>query len=304
MVRIKDILREFRAEFLTASVLPALLGLSVAVYETGRWEPYLFFLTLAGAVFLHIGTNVANDYFDHLSGADEANLEFARPFTGGSRLIQGKRIPPGAVLTIAVLFYLAATAAGVLLIMARGATILLFGLFGLFLGIFYTAPPVRLGARGAGEAAVGLGYGLITAGTYFVQTGTFSAAGAAASFPLAFLVAAIVTINEFQDAAGDAAAGKRTLVVRLGRKRAVRFYSLLMIGGFVSIAAGAAFGLMPALALTALLPALLAFRAISVARRFHDDPAALVPANALTIVCHLATGALLIAAFFVSAART
>ncbi len=304
MARLENILKEFRAEFLTASVLPAFLGLSVAVYETGRWEPWLFVLTLAGAVFLHIGTNVANDYFDHLSGADEANREFARPFTGGSRLIQEKRISPRVVLTIAVLFYLAAASAGVLLIMARGTAILLFGLFGLFLGIFYTAPPVRLAARGAGEAAVGIGYGLITAGTYYVQTGTFSAASAAASIPLAFLVAAIVTINEFQDAPGDAAAGKRTLVVRLGRKKAVRFYSLLMIGGFVSIAAGAALGFMPVLALAALLPALIAFRAISVARRFHDDPAALVPANARTIVCHLATGALLIAAFLASAART
>jgi len=303
MARLENILKEFRAEFLTASVLPALLGLSVAVYETGRWEPWLFFLTLAGAVFLHIGTNVANDYFDHLSGADEANREFARPFTGGSRLIQEKRISPRVVLTIAVLFYLAAAAAGLFLIMARGTTILLLGLFGLFLGIFYTAPPVRLAARGAGEAAVGLGYGLITAGAYYVQTATFSAGSVAASLPLAFLVAAIVTINEFQDAPGDAAAGKRTLVVRLGRKRAVRFYSLLMIGGFVSIAAGAALGLMPVLTLAALAPALLALRAISVARRFHDDPVALVPANALTIVCHLATGALLIAAFFVSAAQ-
>ncbi|MCU0639050.1 MAG: 1,4-dihydroxy-2-naphthoate octaprenyltransferase [Candidatus Krumholzibacteria bacterium] len=303
MARLENILKEFRAEFLTASVLPALLGLSVAVYETGRWEPLLFLLTLAGAVFLHIGTNVANDFFDHLSGADEANREFARPFTGGSRLIQEKRISPRGVLTIAVLFYLAAAAAGVLLIMARGTTILLFGLFGLFLGIFYTAPPVRLASRGAGEAAVGLGYGLITAGAYYVQTGTFSAASIAASVPLAFLVAAIVTINEFQDAPGDAAAGKNTLVVRLGRRRAVRFYSLLMIGGFVSIAAGAAFGLMPLLTFAALLPALLAARAISVARRFHDDPVALVPANVLTIACHLATGALLIAAFLISAAR-
>ncbi len=302
MARLKTILKELRAEFLTASVLPAALGLSVAVYETGGWEPGLFFLTLAGVVFLHIGTNVANDYFDHISGADEANLEFASPFTGGSRLIQEKRISPRAVMTTALLFYLAAAVTGVFLYMARGTAIVVLGLAGLFLGVFYTAPPFRLASRGAGEAAVGLGYGLITAGAFYVQTGRFGAQCLAASIPLAFLVAGIVTINEFQDAAGDAKAGKRTLVVRLGRERAARFYSILMLAGFVSIAYGVVFGFMPESTLIALLPAVIAFKAVSVARRHYDDPAALVPANASTIICHLVTGLLLTAAYLFSAA--
>ena len=97
------VVRELRAEFLTASVIPVLLAGAVVHFETALFDWPLFLLTLFGAAFLHIGTNVINDYFDHLSGNDPVNIRYIRPFTGGSRLIQDKLLTPKAVLTTSLL---------------------------------------------------------------------------------------------------------------------------------------------------------------------------------------------------------
>lgn len=77
------ILMAIRAPFLTASIVPVLLGASLAFFHSGTWHWSLFLWTLAAMALIHAGANVANDYFDHLSGNDEANVDFVRPFTGG-----------------------------------------------------------------------------------------------------------------------------------------------------------------------------------------------------------------------------
>ncbi|MCK4237384.1 MAG: prenyltransferase, partial [Candidatus Krumholzibacteria bacterium] len=212
--RINIWFKEFRAEFLTASVIPVLLATAVARHETGLFDTFLFVMTLAGVVFLHLGTNIANDFFDHLSGNDILNTQYVRPFTGGSRLIQDGLITPRAVIMTSIAFFAAAVIVGIVLTMIRGPVILLFGLAGIVSGYFYTAPPLRFANRGLGETIVGVNFGLlIVMGTYYVQTGSISGGCIVASLPLTFLVASVILINEFQDSTADALAGKRTLVV-------------------------------------------------------------------------------------------
>jgi 1,4-dihydroxy-2-naphthoate octaprenyltransferase len=264
------------------------LGAAIAHARTGSFDALLFALTLAGVVFIHLGTNVANDYFDHLSGNDALNTQFVRPFTGGSRLIQEKLLSPRSVLLAA------AAAIGAVLTALRGPVIALLGAFGIASGIFYVAPPVRLAARGFGELFIGLNFGvLIVTGSYFVQTRSVSWESLTASLPLAVLIAAVVFINEFQDMNADARTGKRTLVVRMGLRKASGIYGVIMLGAFVPTAAGAASGIMPRTTLLALGVLPLALKAIAVARARYGSPKELAPANALTIVCHALTGALL-----------
>ncbi|MBU8923331.1 MAG: 1,4-dihydroxy-2-naphthoate octaprenyltransferase [Bacteroidales bacterium] len=296
----KILIRELRAEFLTASVIPILVAVAIARYETGSWSPGLFILTIAGAVLLHLGTNTANDYFDHLSGADEANVDYARPFTGGTRLIQDGLLSPREVLTLSITLFAGALIVGIFLIIARGWFILALGLIGLFLGYFYTAPPVKLAHRGLGEIAVGIGYGLIPVGAYFVQTGHVSLPIIIAAIPMALLVTGIIVINEFQDYRGDMSAGKRTLVVRLGRKKSVVLFASIMIAAYIPVIAGVSMDLIPRLTLISLLSIILAAKAIITASKRFDDPAGLVPANGATILSHALTGLLLATAWLLS----
>ena len=294
-------LRELRLPFLTATIAPVLVGAALARHDAGRIDGGLLLLAFAGAALLQLGTNVINDYFDHRSGADDANVRFVSPFTGGSRLIQEGGLSPRAVLLGAIVLFAAAVVVGVVLLLRRGPAILLFGLAGLLSGWFYTAPPVRLAHRGWGELLVGVNFGLlVTIGTYWVQTGAVTAESVVASLPLTFLVADIIIINEFQDSSSDRLAGKRTLVVRLGTRRGVTLYATTALLAFLPIPAGVASGLMPPVTLFALLPSVFALRAVLTARRRHAETAALAPANAATILCHLLTGIFLAGAYLIA----
>ncbi len=297
----KTWLKELRLEFLTGSATPVLLGTAVARYESGEWNPLLFLLTLAGAVALHLGANTANDYFDHLSGNDPANVEYVRPFTGGSRLIQEGLIKPRTVLATSLSFFAAALVTGLILTAIRGFWILVLGLIGAVCGYFYTAPPLRLAHRGLGEIVIGISFGLIGPGAYFVQTGEMTLSAVLATLPVMFLITAVIWINEFQDSRADQSAGKNTLVVRLGRKGAVVPFAVLTLCSYLPLITGTALGELPSFTLLALITLPLGIRSIATARRHYGHPRKLAPANSSAVINHLLTGIILTAAYLIIA---
>jgi 1,4-dihydroxy-2-naphthoate octaprenyltransferase len=291
-------LAELRAPFFTASALPVVLGTMIAWARKGEFQLDLFLLTLLGGVLLHAGTNVINDYFDHLTGADDKNREFVRPFTGGSRLIQSGVLTPREVLGEARLLYALGSLIGLYLVFRAGIGVLVLGTIGLLSGLLYTLPPVALVSHGLGELAIGLNFGtLMTLGAYYVQTKSVAWEPVVASLPLAVLIAAVVFINQFQDMNADALVGKSHWVVRLGRKRAVTVYAMLLVFSYVAVVVGVGWGGLPVFALVLLGTLPLTFKAIGVARTHYDAPQALAPANATTIMLHAASGVLLSLAY-------
>lgn len=285
---------KLRAPFFTADLVPVLLGTALAWARTGTFNLWYFLLTLLGAVCLNAGTNMVNDYFDHVWGSDEVNTEFANPFTGGSRLIQMGLVKPKEMLWQGIGFFVAGSLIGLFLAYTRSWAVLWIGLFGVFCGYFYTAPPFRLAGTGLGELVVGLCFGpLMVLGAYVVQTRTLAWEPVIASLPVMLLITLVLWINEFQDAPADAAVGKTHLVVRLGRRRATTVYGALLAGVYLSLVAGVLFAGVTPFALVGLLTAPLAWKAYQVARVHYDHPQELVPANALTIRTHLLTGLLL-----------
>lgn len=301
-------LREFRQNwmeavrlpFFTASIVPVILGVVIAWERASVFHWGYFILTFVAGVALQAGTNLSNDYFDHVSGADESNVQFVRPYTGGSRVIQKGIVPAKQMLQTALLCFAASGLIGLYLAWARGLTVLVLGLIGGLSGFFYTAPPVRLVATGLGELVVGLNFGiLMTLGSYYVQAQALAWEPFVASLPVACLISAVLYINEFQDADADRAAGKDTLVVRLGRRRAVAGYVALMAGAYVVIVLGAALRIVSPFALIVLLTAPIAWTAVRTARAHYDDYLKLTPANAGTVKTHLLTGLLLVASYMI-----
>lgn len=297
-MKLKNWVMALRTPFLTASIVPVLLGTAIAWFATGTLYWGFFLLTLLACLLIHIGTNVINDYSDHRSGNDEVNREFVRPFSGGSRVIQLGLLTPLEVLSGGLLFYLLSASIGFYLAWTRGPLILVLGAIGLICGIFYTGSPFNWAKRGIGELLVGLNFGiLMTLGAYYVQTQSFSWVPVVAAIPVSLLIAAVLYINEFPDYTADKQVGKTTLVVRLGRERAVILYTLIMAGVYLSIGVGVATGILPLTTLLGLITLPLAIRAIQYARKHHLNSFDLVPANALTVTVHLATGLLLTLAF-------
>lgn len=292
-------IRAAHIQFYTAVLVPSLLGAAVARYQTGSFSWSLLLITLTGLCLAHAGTNMANDYYDYLSGNDVINTNYS-PFNGGTRVIVEGLLRPEQVLRASLLCYALAVLTGIYLAWLRGAPVLVFMLIGLICSFFYSADPVRLAHHGVGEIFVGLNFGpMIVLGSYYVQTQQVSWLPFLASLPVGLLIAAVLYINQYPDLEADRAVGKNNLVVRWGTERALPGYYALLAGPYAIVLASVYLGLMPYSALLALFTVPLAGVAVMVARAFHGQPKRLRPANALTVGIHLLTGLLLGSGFFI-----
>jgi 1,4-dihydroxy-2-naphthoate polyprenyltransferase len=291
--------RVTRAPFLTATLVPVLLGACVAYAQSGFLRIGLFLLTLVGALAVQVGLNMSNDYHDHLTGNDAAHPQ-PTPFSGGSRVIQEGLLQPGQVLAISAACYLVGAAIGLYLARVRGWPILAIGVVGMILAYQHNAPPLRLAYHGHGlaEVAVGIGFGpLMVAGTYYVQVQRLDGEMLLASLPVALLIAAVLTINTLPDIVADRSVDKKTLAVVLGPDGAIAVYAAEVLGAYLVVAVAVVMGIIPLLGLLALLPLPIAIRSIQVARRSGGRMPDILPANAATIQLHLFTGLLLCLAY-------
>lgn len=294
MNRFKVWLRAIRAPFFTASITPVLLGSAVAWADSGTFNWFYFLLALVGVVFINVGTNLANDYFDHKSGDDEIN-ETPTLFSGGSRVIQEKLIKPLDILVVSLVFFFLAFLIGFYLNFSiPGNTILIIGLIGVFIGFFYTAGPFRLGYRGFGELWVSLCLGpLVVLGAYYIQTQILSSEALLISIPSGILVGLILYINGFQDYEADKRVGKRTSIVVLGKERAAKIYCFLLGIVYLWVMGGVIFKFFPSATLIIFLTIPLALKAAKVLMKNFDKIYELLPANAATIQLHFCIGLLL-----------
>ncbi len=285
------LIRALRAPFFTAAVVPILLG-SAMGWHAGSFNWLYFLLALVGGVAAQAGSNVLNDYFDHLYGNDAAN-ESPTPFSGGSRMIQEGLLSSRQTLAISLTAYAITVVIGLVLAALRGWPLLVIGVIGIALSFLYNFKVAYWG-HGLGESIIGLGFGpIMVLGAYYVQAQAFSWPAVWASIPVALLIAGVLYINEFPDYAADAAVKKKTLVVVLGRGAAVPAYIAIMLGSYLVIILGAVAGWLPWVTLIALLTLPLAWKGIQGARQFYADAQKLIPSNALTIQVHLFTGLLL-----------
>jgi 1,4-dihydroxy-2-naphthoate octaprenyltransferase len=282
-----------RAPFLTATLIPVGLGAAVAAFE-GSFAWGLFAITIAGAICVHLGLNVANDIFDAKSGADEANVT-PTMFSGGSRVLQYGLVSMRQMWALCLGFYAVAVACGLLLVALRGTGLLWLGIAGVLISWFYTAPPLKLVHRGLGEVAVAAGFGpIMTLGAYWVQTQHYAWRPFVLSLPVALLVMLILYANEIPDRTADASVGKRTLVVRLSKPAVIAGYVVSAGLAYAVIIAGAAAGVLPWTALIALLTVPLAVRVARTLDRAYDRPYELMAGLQDNVLLHLGTGALLI----------
>jgi 1,4-dihydroxy-2-naphthoate octaprenyltransferase len=282
-----------RPAFLSVTFVGCLLGFATAAFSGIPVGPTLATATLFFALMAHAGANVINDYYDALSGCDEANTERQFPFTGGSRFIQNGVLSLRATGIFGYALLAAVVPAGLWLTAVSASGLILIGLAGLVVGWAYSAPPLKLQSRGLGEFAITAGWLLVVVGSDFVQRHGFSFVPVAAGLGFALLVANVLYINQFPDVRADASAGKNTLVVRLGVAKARWGYVIIAALAYGWPLLMVLLGHLPAVALAALLPA---GASVAAARQLWSSagqPAELTPALKLTILAASLHGLLL-----------
>ena len=290
-------LRTTRLPFLSATAVPVLLGIAVAINH-GAFTWWTALLTLIGGSLAHLGINVTNDIFDTLSGADDANTTPTQ-FSGGSRVAVYDLVSIRGLAWLAVTLFGAAAAIGLVLVAVTGSmTLLWIGVAGIAVGVAYTAPPLKLVYRGLGEIAVAIGFGpIMLLGAYVVQTGELASEPFVVSLVPGILIALILYVNEIPDRRSDAEAGKRTLPVRLAPSTVQAGYLAGAILAFAVIVGGVAIGLLP-------WPTLVALAAVPIALRVHqgikvhyDSPYTLMAVMGTNVNLNLVVGGLLLAAY-------
>lgn len=299
-MRIGTWVRALRVPFFSGTLIPVIFGTAFAYYWTGLFNAGRFCLVLIGTLFVQAGLNLANDYFDYLSGNDA--LAKPTPFSGGSRVIQDGLVKPTSILLMSVICLLGVSLIGLYLNhILHGNMILIIGVTGVVLAYFYSAPPLRIGYRsGLAELSCLLGCGpVLILGSYYVQTEVFSLPVLYASLPMGILIALILFINEFADYNADRRVHKNTLVVICGTQKATIIFVVLMILVYL---------ITMMLILTRIFPVgtLIVFVTLPVALfiirklvNYHNNIAKLLPANVAVITLHLIFSVISISALLI-----
>jgi 1,4-dihydroxy-2-naphthoate octaprenyltransferase len=199
-----------RPKTLWAAVAPVIIGTSMA-YGAGKGHLLAALLSCVAAIFIQIGTNFANDYFDYFRGADQKGR------LGPTRVTQAGLVKPHTMKRAIIIVFSMAVIAGLFLIWRGGWPILVIGLLSILFGILYTAGPYPLGYNGLGDIFVLIFFGIVAVGgTYYVQALEINWLVILAGLSPGLFSMAILTVNNLRDVQSDLKAGKLTLAVRFG----------------------------------------------------------------------------------------
>ena len=270
--------------FLFAGLLPYLLGAAWAFSYSSRFDAALFWMGLGGVALSVIGVEAFNEYFDARMGTD--------------RIFNPADVPPiaRAVFWIGVVAFAAALGVGAYLAWRVGWPILVFALLGGAAAIFYEAPPIRWVYRGLGEAMIGLAYGpWMVLGSVYLHLREIPWPLALASLVPAGLIMALAVVNAIPDFHQDRLVGKRNLVQRVGRERAVALYVGLAAAGLAIAPVGVILGVFPAACLLALLALPWIVASARHARRTYTAPKQFLPAMRHMVIAYLVASGMLVA---------
>lgn len=213
-----------RPRTLPAAAAPVLMGSAIAAGDGGfsiLWAS----IALLGALLVQVGTNLANDYFDFVKGADtEARLGPRRATQAG--LVSARAMRIGFVATFAV-----AAVVGAIVVARGGWPYVWIAVLSIACGILYTGGPKPLGYLGLGDLLVLIFFGPVAvAGTHYLQTLSWSPVAAVAGLAPGLLSTALLAVNNLRDVDTDRRAGKATVAVRFGRRFAKGEYATAVIG--------------------------------------------------------------------------
>ena len=216
---------------LPASTMPVIFGTFLAVlYAKYPFQPFLFILSFLGMVILHSGANLLSDVFDYKKGLDKEPT----PVSGG--VVRGY-ISMKQARNVAIVLLLTGAVIGFILTWLSGIWLLVIGVGGLFVGVFYTTENrIALKYNGLGDLAVFLNFGILgSLGSWYVQSGELSWIPVVWTLPMATLVIAILHANNWRDIQSDRKGNIRTVASTLGDRLSQAYYGFLLFGPFVMI---------------------------------------------------------------------
>lgn len=224
-----------RLRTLPLALSSILMGSFLAAYQ-GEFRFWVFLMAAQTTVFLQILSNLANDYGDSIHGADSADRE------GPIRAVQSGIISLGEMKKAMFLLGSLSLISGLVLLyisLQDWKMFLLFlglGIAAIVAAVTYTSGSRPYGYAGMGDISVFLFFGLLgVLGTFFLHSLSFDWSIVLPAVSLGFFSTAVLNINNIRDIKADTFAGKKSIPVRIGRKKAVIYNWGLIVGGNLSL---------------------------------------------------------------------
>jgi 1,4-dihydroxy-2-naphthoate octaprenyltransferase len=224
-----------RLRTLPLALSSILMGSFLAAFQD-QFRLWVFLLAALTTIFLQILSNLANDYGDSIHGADSAERE------GPIRAVQSGVISLEEMKKAMFLFGALSLISGLALLyisLQDWKIFLLFlglGIAAIIAAVTYTSGSKPYGYVGLGDISVFLFFGLLgVIGTYFLHSLSFDWSVILPAISLGFFSSAVLNINNIRDIKADTKAGKKSIPVRVGRKKAVIYNWALIIGGNISL---------------------------------------------------------------------
>ncbi|MDG6995218.1 MAG: prenyltransferase [Nitrososphaerota archaeon] len=270
-----------RAQFIPLIILPSLAGASFAYFVTQRLNLGFLLLNAIGVVLLHLGANSIDDCYDYLNKVDRIADEMFPPNFGGWKPLPRGLISLKSAKTVSYLLFVASLLCALYFTFVVGFWAILFGVSGVLLAIFYTAPPLKLdySGYGLGELAILLAFGPIPMlGSYYVQTGALSLSALFVSIPIGIMTVTILIDHDLIFYEVYLKAGKMSLATVLGRKRALHVSLILTLFSYGATIALLLIRVLPIQALAApVLSGLLLARKVSTYAHPNEPPPYYLP---------------------------
>jgi 1,4-dihydroxy-2-naphthoate octaprenyltransferase len=220
---------------------------------------YVSVMIPVAVLFMAMFVNFTNDYFDHRSGVDEMVSEqryekAKKEMLADDAMLNkiywdGNQFDTGLVTDRQGRIIIAALLAAILalaipIVIYGGWAAVAFGIIGLFLAYFYTAPPVNLGARGLGEIAVGISFFMMTFCSFYVLTGTVDVPIIVYSAMIGIVVGLMRVVDSMSAQDAHIAFHERSISVRLGLDGTIPVVKSLIVVAYMLVAVLAYFNLL------------------------------------------------------------
>jgi len=231
----KHWLKAIRLRTIPLALASIVMGSFLAA-ETGNFNLSIFSFAVITTVFLQILSNLANDYGDSIHGADSIHR------TGPARSVQSGSITAKSMKLAIILVSFLSFVSGIILLYLSFSNLnfyfvlfILLGTGAIMAALGYTLGKRPYGYSGLGDLFVMIFFGLVgVLGTLFLFTGKVDIIQLLPALSTGFFATAVLNINNIRDLVSDREAGKKSIPVRIGRKKAVWYHWFLLSAGFIS----------------------------------------------------------------------
>ena len=287
-------LRVIRVRFLLASIIAVSVGLALHWSQNGSLDYFDVILTFAGVLALHASVDLLNDYWDFKRGIDTKTTR--TKMSGGTGVLPEGLLKPSSVYRAGVVFLIIGSLIGSYFVITDGILIAIILGFAILSIYFYSTKIVD---SGLGEFFVAVKGSMIVMGTFFIQSGEVTVESILAGIVIGTLSSLVLFIASFPDHDADKSKGRKTLVIVVGKEKAVKLFWLFPLVSYVVILIGVSVNLFPFLSLISLLSFPLMIKSGLGLQKNYDAIDNLVPFMSSTLQFSRLTGILFALSFLI-----